>query len=796
MQRASSMKATLRKAGLLLVAVGIGIIAEAPLAQEQKTTTKDGYLIEEVFVTVSKRQESLQEVLGSVSAFDGDTLNRNNVQDFASLVDLVPGMVAQDEDKIAIRGISRTRDGPSPVAFHVNDVFIAQRGEPFYDLGAVEILRGPSGTLFGRNATAGAINVKWRQPESQWSAGGSVRSSGLEERQFRGFVNIPLLGEDDPRLLARAAAMVRRGDGTLDNLLVPDNEDPNNVRDQFLRLYLTSEVTENVQLGLRAIHSESEPRGSGLVFTQSLHTRRSGEYQRLGAQPLPDDVTKVRSTTANRYGEGFAKTTRIDGDITWSVQDLPWFGDVDVVAVGGVQRSNNMALFDLDGTEEPIVDGFTRTPDDRRRSAELRFVSQNDSGFDWLVGLFWYKQTATTDMLVEARTFVAPTDLVALPGPSLPLSGGIVQSPIFDVDVIVDGEHTLDHSKALFLNMDFDLAKLLDWQGLELTVGLRQNRDKFSKNTEYSDILITSYDFGGPSSSVGAASNLVQKADFTESTGEIGFRWFYSDEGMLYSKLSRGYKPGLAQTVARPDGAIIQNPVGAEYLNALELGWKTSFFNRALVMSSALYRYDYNDLQVSQITPGGVITDNAGIATLTGFEVESQWSPNQAFYLQASMAWSQAEYDEYCGSDPALGNDPQIDPGCNSENPTDFSGVQLPAAPQLSAALLATYTFDLGEFGTLMPSLKTSWTDELDRRGLGNPHDRIRSHSTSDFRLAWNSLNRRWQVEAFVENIENNDDIYFQAFAPAVVGGQPDLFTLGAGIPPRIYGVTVEYLWE
>ncbi|HCS26478.1 MAG TPA: TonB-dependent receptor, partial [Spongiibacteraceae bacterium] len=80
-------------------------------------------------------------------------LKQNNIQDFNSLVELVPGMVAQDEDKIAIRGISRTREGPSPVAFHVNDVFIAMRGEPFYDLEAVEILRGPSGTLFGRNAT-------------------------------------------------------------------------------------------------------------------------------------------------------------------------------------------------------------------------------------------------------------------------------------------------------------------------------------------------------------------------------------------------------------------------------------------------------------------------------------------------------------------------------------------------------------------------------------------------------------------------------------------------------------------
>lgn len=120
----------------------------------------------------------------------------------------------------------------------------------------------------------------------------------------------------------------------------------------------------------------------------------------------------------------------------------------------------------------------------------------------------------------------------------------------------------------------------------------------------------------------------------------------------------------------------------------------------------------------------------------------------------------------------------------------NFDGDRLPAAPEYSAALLASYFWSLGDWGSLTPSLKVSWSDEIDRRGLGNPNDIAESHSTSDLRLAWNSPGEHWRVEAFVENIEDNSDIFFLAFAP--IGGRPNTFTLINNIPPRLYGVSVE----
>lgn len=770
---------------LIAFAPGMAMAQEGAQAEAAPEITPQVKALDEVVVTASKRQESLQDTLGSVTAVSGDALQRNNVQDFNSLVELVPGMVAQDEDKIAIRGISRTRDGPSPVAFHVNDVFIATRGAPFYDLEAVEILRGPSGTVFGRNATAGAINAKWRKPEDEWAAGGVLRVSSRQEKQLKAYANIPFIGPGNEALLGRFAAGVRRDEGTLDNLLAGKGRDPGYAEDQFIRMYLTSAAADNIQLSLRAIHFDSKGGGNYVVASPSLATRRSGVLEEAGAMPLPDDLTKVRTKVSDTHGEGFLNFTRVDGDVTWSLENLAVFGDVDVVLVAGIMAGENSNVFDLDGTEEVLTEGVNTIRDDVRRTAELRFLSQNDSGIDWLLGLFWYKQTATGALDIVARAYADPSDLGV--GPAFP---GEPEFPV-NAAITTRGEKVVDESVALFLNMDFNLAELFGLPQIQITTGLRQNRDRFGKNTDSNDIIITEHTVGlGPIPAV-QQTDLVQEASFNATTGELAARWFYHEDGMAYAKVSRGYKPGLAQRVDRADGVSIQNPVDPEFLTALELGWKASFFEGNLTAAAAAYYYDYQDLQVSQITPGGVLTENAAAATIKGIEFEARWAPTQNIYLQASGAWTDATYDSYCGNDSALGDDVPVYAGCTAENPKDFSGARMTAAPKFSAAMLASYTLPLNKFGALTTTLKTSWSDKMDRRGLDHPADVVAAHSSTDVRLTWESPAQRWSLEAFVENIENNGDIFFQGYTP-IIQGRPNTFSLLNNIPQRLIGVSLE----
>lgn len=756
--------------------------ADSPLP----TVTERGLAIEEVVVTVSKRSESLQEVMGSVSAYSGETLAQNNIQDFKTLADLVPGMVVQREDggsdEVAIRGISRTRNGPSPVAFHVNDVFIAMRGEPYYDLSAVEILRGPSGTVFGRNATAGAINAKWRKPDPEWGFGGDARYSDRDEEQLRAYINIPFFGDGDERLLGRFAAIKRRRDGTLDNTLTESDADPGNIDDNFVRAYFTSEVSDSLRLGLRAIRYEGNPKGTNSVSSPSLATRRSGILEELGAEPLPDDLRIVRSNTHETFGNSFDKYTRIDGDLNWSFAGLPALGDIDIVFVGGEQRRDHASVFDVDGTEAPILEGITRTSDDIRQSAELRFVSQNDSGIDWLAGLFWFDSTQTRDRDFLARNFLKPSTFIP----------GAPDEPQIIANFIVTGrdEQILDRSEAVFANVNLNMATLLGWPNIELTVGLRHNRDSFTQKVGLFHVAADTGTLLG-SAPIVDQRDIYQFADFSENTGEVGGRWFYSDDSMLYAKYARGYKPGLAQLKEEPNGTTSQNPVDPEILYAWEAGWKTSFFDNSLQLNLAGFMYDYTGLQVSQVTAAGVITDNAAAATINGLEVDFKWSPTQELRIQGGFAWTDARYDEYCANDEGRA-DKTPQPGCEGTEggPFNVSGERLTAAPEFSTVLLASYRFDLGEFGSLTPSIKTNWVDWMDRRGLGNENDRVESHTNSDVRLTWESLHGRFKVEAFVENIEDHDDIFFVTFTP--LASTPGTYTLSGELPPRIYGVSLE----
>lgn len=750
------------------------------------THTERGLQIEEVLVTVSKRTESLQDVLGSVSALSGEMLAENNVQDFRSLAELLPGMVVQGEEagreQVAIRGISRTRDGPSPVAFHINDMFTEMRGEPYYDLQAVEVVRGPSGTAYGRNATAGAINAKWRQPEAEWGVGGGFRYSSLTSKELRAYVNMPLLGEGDDRLLARIAGFSRDHDGTIDNLLRSDDADPGNFSDQFVRIYLTSNLGDALQLGLRAIKYRLDTQGEHVVFSPDAKARRSGQLEGLGAQPLSQDTTEVRSVASDRYGHFEDEYTRIAGDVTWALTNLPVIGDMDIVVVGGEVRREFKSVYDLDGTEAVIVDGQTVHPSDVRRSAELRFVSNSDSGFDWLLGFFDYRKVDESYMDVSASQYFTPS-LVGLP-PELDL----VPIPI-TAQVETRGVRIIDDSQATFLNVNFDLAQLFDLPHIEVSAGLRRNRDKFSNETASSVQSINVPGIG--LTPVISDTNINQYATFTETTGDLGLRWFYNDTGMAYVKLARGYKPGLAQRLETLDEGIIQNPVQPEFLDSIELGWKSSFLEQSLQTNMALFFYDYKDLQVSQITVGGVITENAAQATIQGFEMDFRWLPTAGLSIQGGFAWTDATYGDYCGSDPAREkSDPE--PGCDEDNPFDFSGETLPAAPQFSASLVASYRFELGEWGRVTPSIQTSWTDEINRRGLGNDDDVLESHSNSAVRLSWESFEGGVKVTAFVENIEDNNDLFFNA-APIPLGAdRPNLLVLAGNLPPRVAGVSME----
>lgn len=755
---------------------------------------KKNRVIEEVIVTSSKREESLMEVLGSVTALDAEMLDKNNIQDYQKLSQLVPGFVVLNEEAVSIRGISKGRQGGSPVAFHVNGVFLGLQGEPFYDLSDIEVVRGPSGTVFGRNATAGAINAKWKKPEDAFGYGFTGRLSTRTEEQVKAYINIPLFERDGRQTLARFAGMYRRADGTIDNMLVDDSKDPGNINDYFIRGYLTSSISDNFDLSLRAIHYKSRPIGTPMVRSPSLFTRRSGDLEKAGAETLPNDLTKVRSTVDQRYGKTHNQFTRVSSDINWGFTDVPFLGDFDAIAIVGYQTLDGRAILDLDGTDAPIFDSVGTIDEDKRQNIEFRLVSANDTGIEWIVGAFGYQLKKVESLDATIRALISAKGVGRISGIDPFINSFLPDDPKFLTELMLhsSGQTTEDTSYAVFLNYNFDMATLAGLAPIEITAGIRQNYDSISLLTPDATGTIQQDESLPPVEN--SIPGSFQEADFTATTGELGARWFYNEDGLLYSKISRGYKPGLAQNLMDEDGNVMPDPVDPEYLTSLELGWKAAFFDRALQFELAGYLYDYVGLQVTQISGTGLRSENAADATVIGLELGLHWSPTDDFNMHISGAAMKATYDEYCGSDPAAEPKESPDPGCNEDNPSNFSGETLAAAPELSITWLADYTFRLGEYGSLTPSIKISWVDDIDRRGVGNEFDLVEAYSASDARLTWNSPAMKWSVELFVENIEDKPETFFTAFGPVLLsGGTPNTFTLGNGLQPRVFGGVVNY---
>ncbi|MBB3047608.1 iron complex outermembrane receptor protein [Litorivivens lipolytica] len=764
----------------------VGTLSINALAQDQTAETppeqnKPTAMIEEVFVTASKRTESVQEVSAAVSAFSDELLKANNIDGFEQLADITPGLVSRNDregNDISIRGIGKAFGGTSPVAYHINGFFVDST-EPFYDIQTIEVIRGPSGTVYGRNATAGAIDVKWQRPVDHWEVGGDLLAASYDNRRVRSFINVPVADGINTRF----AGLWEEQTGYLDNELADGDEEPESFTRYFYRGMIEGYVNENLRLALHAIKNNKRTKAH-MVASPSISTRQSERYREFGVAPMPLDLLKVRSQQYQDFGPVDDKSSRVVTDLTWSLEDLWLLGNIDVDLIGGVERRRLHRYNDLDGTEVQIVetDNYINGVG---RNAELRFTSQNTSGIDWIFGLFWYRDDNHQDRFVVARTKQNLGQLFFAP---INLPGG-AGSRIFDAYVVTKDLNQNTKNEAAFLNVRANLRDMVSTlPEIELFAGIRYNRDEFRLLVERDTASAQDAQTGQPNPPfVVSDQSFDAPGESTARTGEIGGKWFYSDEGMIYGKYATGYKPGTAQILT--SGEL--NQVDPEFLNMIEFGWKTALFdNRSLTLNVSAFDYSYEDLQVSKIVVTGIELNNAGAASIQGVEAELQWAPLPNLLAHFSFGWLDAKFEEFCGRDDELENQ-QTQPGCDSDQPHNFKGARMSDAPEFTFGALLRYTHPLERFGMLTGVVKFAWSDDYQRRPYDNPIDTVDAHHKTDIRLNWNSPTDTYRVGIFVENLEDHDDIFTHHFSQP----DPGNYSLIAPQPPRTAGLIIEANW-
>ena len=712
---------------------------------------QEGNTIEQLIVTAQKREESAQDVPIALTALSGDSLQRQGVIGFQDLTTRVPSLrfgagVTGGENVVTLRGIgsqNTTAGGDSPVAYNLDGVYLARTTSldpEFFDIDRVEVLRGPQGTLYGRNSVGGSVNVITKHPTDVLGGHLDALFGNYAAQTYRGWVNAPLYQSGDTKVLARLDVVRAQHDPYQKNLFNGPGAPHNGDAQDFWLVRGELDFRFNDKADLLLIGSNTWNGDPAATKTQWWEA--PGRF--VGAQPFLTDPREIRKNSPENYGNNvyYASAT--------FTYDL---GFASFTSVTGFSAAKWKAASDADGSELTIALNPFWTMRQFQDSEELRLTSTpSQNPLSWIVGGFFFREKTHQDFLFIDTGLNDP-------------------GALFDTFVFRNGGDFNTTSWAPFGQVDYDLAKTSLAVPLTLTLGLRYTHDE----KQGADFL----NFTLPL--VGLSFPQAKQFDrsWTQTTGKVGISYKPSDRLMLYANASKGYLSG---------GGLVGNFPGIyqpEKVNAYEAGFKSTLMDHRLQFNGAIYREEIKDMQVFVQDITGSRIDNAGRAHINGLELEAIATPVDGLRLNANATFTDAKYDQYVTinnrfSGPAPGCDP-VTRLC------DFAGHRLVQTPR--------YTFDVGGqyawrtgWGEVTPRIDVFTSGDLFFLSANSPLERQKAYTLVDANVTWRSPDGRFTVEVFGRNLGDEDVISNDGLQSNTIGMgfAPDNL---AYYPPRTYGV-------
>jgi len=720
-------------------------VAAAPAAQSNT--------IEQLIVTAQKREESAQTVPIALTALSGATLERQGVIGFQDLSTRVPSLrfgagVTGGENVITLRGIgsqNTTSGGDSPVAYNLDGVYLARTTSvdtEFFDIDRIEVLRGPQGTLYGRNSVGGSVNVITNHPTSTLGGHVDALAGNYGAGVYRGWVNAPLYENGDQQVLARVAVVRAEHDPYQKNLFngpgAPHNGDAQDfwlVRGEVL--FKLSDKADLLLIG-------SNSWNGAPAATKTQWWEAPGRF--VGAQPFLSDPREIRKNSSEMYGNNnYYASATFTYDVGWAT----------FTSVTGFAASKWKESSDADGSELTLALNPYWTLRQFQESEEIRLASNpSPHPLSWILGGFIFREKAHQDFLFIDTGLNDPAAL-------------------FDTFVFRNGGDFKTLSWAPFGQIDYDLAKTSMGVPVTLTLGLRYTRDT-KKGADFLNYTLPLIGFTLP-----LAKTFDQS--WNQTTGKVGISYKPSDDLMLYANASKGYLSG---------GGLVGNFPGLyrpEKVKAYEAGLKSTLMDRRLQFNAAVYREEITDMQVFVQDITGSRIDNAGRAHINGVELEAIATPIDNLRLNANATFTDAKYDQYVTinnrfAGPAPGCDP-VTRLC------DFAGHRLVQTPR--------YTFDVGgqyvwqsAWGEVTPRVDVYHSGDLYFLSANSPLERQKAYTLVDANVTWRSTDRRFSVQLFGRNLGDETVISNDGLQSNTIGEGfgPDNYTY---YPPRTYGVRV-----
>ncbi|MEZ5998727.1 MAG: TonB-dependent receptor [Hyphomonas sp.] len=741
----------------------------------------DALVQDEIIVTAQKRAESIRDVPIAMSAFSGETLEKSNVFQLYDLQRLAPSLQVDngaraDKPRIVIRGVGSsggTAVEPS-VATFIDGIYIPREGATlatYLDIEAVEILRGPQGTLFGRNASVGAISLRSGSPRDEDSASVKAEIGTGDRYKVNGYVNKEL----SDNVAIRFAGLAEIFEGLYTNKLTDDRV--GGVDTMAGRLGVKVDFSENVEDTLKV--TMSRRRGNDyftpyLVLPNSFPPGGLDFYiSRFAAIGSNDIDLDPFDTTINQYVDD----TLIEDQYTIA-NELVFSGasGYQVKLISGYNRWNTRQRGNhIFGAETPTGIQYQHSRS-KSHQEELQFLSPDDflvDGLSAVAGLYYF----TEDLFIDENFQLAADNctLALYPIPTL------LASCLANADgLATDGnfDQTTD-SIAAYAQATYALTPTLD-----LTLGTRWSQDD-------KDGLYDAMPLHPVGALVAAAETTPLELTDSKFTYRANLTWKPTTDAMLFASYTTGFKSGGFNSAASSTVLGQSRKLRPETVESYELGTKTSWFDNQLQLDVVAYQMDVKDFQDRSFNGMSFAVTNAGGLRNRGVETDFALRPTDWFKLSGGVAYLDSEFTSY----PMASNLPGL------AGTQDLKGTRPTFSPEWTGNVAGEFQGDVGHSG-MEWSLRgdVSFVSESNIGGVNdnNPDTVQDGYSLLSARATITSADRNWSLSVFGSNLTDEGYCTSYAYQPfaSLLGGQvPGHSALRCNIvgTPRTFGASLSY---
>jgi iron complex outermembrane receptor protein len=771
----------------VLVGAALPAVTHAEEAQATQGT------LEEVIVTAEKREADLQRTAIAITALGGDTLEQAAISQPENLSKLVPGLAIGQggpSNQIYLRGVGSygTNAFADPaVAFNVDGIYyphIGALGGNFYDLARLEVLKGPQGTLYGRNATGGALNLIPNRPTSDFSARVGLEAGNYSLKKFNGYVNIPA----GDKIAFRLAGQVTDRDGYQTDGYDDDDS-------KSARLMMSIKPSDALSILLTGTYTKIEGKGAA-----QIPVGRAGYYNNddpWTGTSVATPPSLIAQATSNGqpptlFSDGVIYTDgETDIELKGLTAQLDWdLGFSTLTFLGNAMSTDN--------NSKSYGPGFLYFPNESADtwSGELRLAGERDR-ISWVAGVYASSDDQKFNFWVDQGFLFNQTGAQAdsLKDETQAVFGELTFGLTDRMDVKVGARYT-------------DENKTMDGQ-----IFNRQGGATPCANIGATQVFIGTIAAAIPQAAtngLGVAYPFPYCRDtmsgdktWTHTDWKVALDYNVSDDSMLYASVSTGFKAG--GFFAAGDHAIVENSYDPEEITAYAIGSKNRFANDRIQFNAEAFYWDYKDHQESYLAPTnpplqafGFITINVPKAEIYGLDLDFTALLTDNDQLGIKAQYLHAEYTDFVYNtsrpgefQPPPNGSPGTQPPQTVCSPTfvsqglyrvDCTGQQMPRSPDLSLTADYQHTFRLGNGGSIVPGVRAQYSSDYWSSVDYNPLQKQDSYVIWDADLSYYAANDVWSLTAYINNI-GDEDVYSNSFS------HPSGLVFNALRPPQTYGV-------